>query len=313
MKKEKILSTILGLLLLVSLFFNAKPEKAADMFIHFPNANTRPTYDSFHNIKQAHTLATGKGIKIGIIDKYFGYERNGYLYAGGMNFTGDHSAFNEIAEHGLWMSKTLKEIAPDAQIYALNARENDVKKESEAIVSAILWAIDNELDILTYSARAFSPENISIIDSAVRKAIENGIVTTFIHYDLDENILPIGFFSSSPDRYSRAYDINIFHYDYNLLFLPNYKEFAESGAHLKNNGNDPYFSYSSMSVVLAGIVALMKEKNNSLKPDDYKRILRETSYSLEFWSEKVAFVANAFAAVSQVTVESNIMAIPCDH
>lgn len=295
--KIKITIMVLSILLLVSVFYNIKPDNSETWFISFADANTRMTYDYFHNIKQAQQLATGKGIKVGIVGTYFGYDTNKDLYSGGKDFTGDNKAFEEIAEHGLWMATTLREIAPDVEIYALNARDKDRTKETGAILDAINWAIENDIDILTYSAEPFRHEDRAEIDKAVLKAIDNNIVTTFIHYDLQENILPTGLFQNSPKFYSREADVNVFHYDYNVLLLFKYEDYLNSGKEIRNNGSDPYFSNSSMSPVLAGIVAMMKEINNDLTAEEYKKILIETSKRIEYKGNQVNHVVDAHSAI----------------
>ncbi|MBU1014281.1 MAG: peptidase [Bacteroidetes bacterium] len=297
--KIKLFIVFLILLLSVSVFYNLKPERSNAWFVSFADANTRETYDSFHHIKQAQKLATGKGIKVGIIDKYFGYSTNKDLFNGGKDFTGNIDAFEDIAEHGLWMATTLKEIAPDVQIYALCARDKNRANEAKAITEAIDWAIENDLDILTYSAEAFRKEERQQIDKAVQKAIDHGIVTTFIHYDLEENILPCGLFPRCPDSYSREIDVNVFHFDYNLLLLFQYENYVKSGRNVGNNiGAHPYFSNSSMSPVLAGIVAMMKEINNELTAADYKRILIETSNEIAYNGYTVMHVVDASGAIN---------------
>lgn len=296
--KIRILITLLVVLLSVSVYFNIKPDDNT-WFVSFQNANTRPTYDTFHSIKKAQQSITGKGIKVGIIGKYFGYADNKNMYAGGKNFTDNKASFEDIAEHGLWMATTLKEIAPDVEIYALCARDNNRAKEAENIAKAIDWAIENNIDILTYSGEAFRKEDRVVIDEAVHKAINNNIVTTFIHYDLPENILPTGLFPKSPESYAREPDVNIFHFDYNLLLIFVYENFVKSGRKVGNNiGALPYFSNSSMSPVLAGIVAMMKERNNDLPPEKYKKILIETSKEIEYNGYNVRHVVDAFDATN---------------
>ena len=296
--KTKILIVSLLVLLLISVFFNIIPDSNNLWFVSFTYANTRPTYDSFHNITEAQQLATGKGIKVGIIGKYFGYADNKDMYAGGKDFVGNKAGFEDIAEHGLWMATTLKEIAPDVEIYALNARDKNRDKECEAIIKAIDWAIENDIDVLTYSAEAFRGEDRKGIDNAVRRAIDNNIVTTFIHYDLPGNILPYGLLPNSPASYAREADVNIFHFDYNLLLLSKYEDYIKSGRNQTNNiGDFPYFSNSSMSIVLAGIIAMMKEVNNNLTVADYKRLLIETGKEIKYEGYKVKHVVDAASAI----------------
>ena len=209
-------------------------------------------------------------------------------------------ALDEIAEHGFWMATTLREIAPDVEIYALNARDRNRDIETKAIVTAIEWAIENDIDILTYSAAPFRDGDRAEIDAAVKKAIDHGIVTTFIHYDLDENILPTGFFPESEKYYSRDADLNVFHYDYNVLLISNYEQYLANGKQFTGSGSDPYFSMSSMSPVLAGTVAMMKQINPGLPPSEYKQILIETSKEIEFDGYKVSHVFDAWVAVTSL-------------
>lgn len=89
-------------------------------------------------------------------------------------------------------------------------------------------------------------------------------MTTFIHFDSPNNILPDGLFANTNE--DREPDLNIFHYDYN--------GFA--------NGNPPYLSISSTTPVVAGFVAILKSINNNLLPSEYKDILIKTSKSISY-------------------------------
>jgi hypothetical protein len=64
-----------------------------------------------------------------------------------------------------------------------------------------------------------------------------------------------------------------------------------------NIGALPYFSNSSMSPVLAGIIAMLKEINNELQVADYKRILIETSREVEYNGYTVEHVVDAKSAI----------------
>ena len=82
------------------------------------------------------------------------------------------------------------------------------------------------------------------------------------------------------------------------------EEFVKAGRKETNNvGNLPYFSNSSMSVVTAGIVALLKEINNNLSPQQIKEILVETSRNITYDGYKVNRVVDA--------VEAATAQIPC--
>ena len=284
--KLKSVATWLSILIVASLMLNLylmakqKPRPFMGKII-FSNANSRDTYFTVHNVKAAHAISTGKGIKVGIMDWLFGYATHPNLYAGAVNFT-QHQYALDSEEHGLWLANTLREIAPGCDIYALCTTDpdDDEDKQVDNMVRAIDWAIENNIDVLAYSNRAFSEKNRPKIDEAVDKAVKHGIVTTFIHYDNPNNLYPDGFFGGSKA------DVNILHYDFNVLFLNKYESFMNlKGDYSKiQSGDDvPYLSMSSTSPVLAGFVAILKAINPDLSPTGYKDILVKTSYQTEYY------------------------------
>jgi hypothetical protein len=263
--------------------------------VNFPNANSRDTYFSVHNIAPAHALHRGEGVKIGILDWGFGFSENEELYAGGLDFSNNPYNFNHVNEHGLWMAQVLKEIAPGSEVYALGTFIPDNENEwVDALIEAVNWSIENDIEILTMShQRIARDDNRTRFDEAVNRAIEHGIVTTFIHYDNPNNILPWGLFSyrEGQDGYRRTPDINIYHYDYNTLFVTQFLEYERRG-----HPEQSYMSVSSMSPVTAGFVAILKNVNDGLSPAEYKDILIRTSYSTDYdgaYVERVVDIGNA--------------------
>lgn len=273
MKKK--CSVTLVTLLIISILFNAfllydKLMEAKNWNLSFNNANSWENYFTVHNIREAWEYGKGEGVKIGILDHYFGCKDHTELYSGGMDFLNDEKMHNTISEHGYWMSCTLKEIAPKCEIYALGTLSHDETKKVEAMSHAINWAIENDIDILTYSdAPIKDKDNRNILDLAVEKANRNGIVTTFIHYDSETNIQPIGMYQQG-----NSTDLNIYNYDYNLILLSQFKEYAMGNV---DTDCSIYYSNSSMSVVTAGFVSILMSINPNLTPAQYKEILVSTS------------------------------------
>lgn len=270
--------------------------------VSFPDANLRETYDSVHNVKEAQKISTGKGVKVGILDWGFAFAEHDGLYAGGKDFATysyHDDNFNHTSEHGFWMAQTLKEIAPDVSVYALGTYCPDSEDAwVDAMIEAIDWALEEHMDILTLSHQQLSDKNRPRFDEAVNRAVENGIVTTFIHYDNPNNILPWGIWSETGEEYyQRAADINIFQYDYNVMFMENYGDAIAQEDFDAVYKDQLYTSVSSMSVVTAGSVALLKEIDNTLTPAQYKEILRDTSRRLEYEGEYAEHVLDMQAAV----------------
>lgn len=264
----------------------------------FDNANSRPTYFSVHGIAAAQELSTGEGVRVGILDHYFGTEVHPDLYAGSENFLGDDAVegLTRIAEHGFWMARTLREIAPGVEIFALNAAGRDEARRAGAISRAVDWAIDNEIDILTHSHRKFSKQVRATVDAAVERAHEAGIVTVFIHYGHPDNLLPGGLFPGLVD--GREPDVSVLHYDYSVLFTEWYGELQNTGK--SERGYRPFLSISSTAVVTAGVVAMMLDLAPGLSPDACRELLRDTAKPLTFEGREVPRVLDAAAAVGRV-------------
>lgn len=252
--------------------------------IAFANANSRDTYFTIHNVKQAQSISKGKGIKVGILDHCFGYEQHKDLYSGAVDFINSPYALNKSNEHGYWMANTLKEIAPECQVYALNtAASMDEDKRVTAMINAIDWAIKNHIDILTYSQSPISDKNRKRFDEAVNKAVKNNIVTTFIHYDNPNNIWPGQMVDLKHlEKGKRQPDFSILQYDYNTLRTDTYEKYKKLKSNISDGNDIPYYSVSSTSPVTAGFIAILKSINNKLTPDEYRQILKKTAYKTTF-------------------------------
>lgn len=273
--------------------------------IHFPDANSRDTYDSIHHVKAAQKLSTGAGVKVGIMDWGFGFEEHEGLYAGGKDFTAydyHDENFNHTSEHGFWMAQTLKEISPDVEVYALGTYvPDDEKAWVDAMIEGIHWAMEQDLDILTLSHQALSEESRARFDVEVDKAVEQGIVTTFIHYDNPNNILPWGIWNDGGEGYyKREADLNIFQYDYNTLFLNSYEDALGDSDYDENYKENLYLSVSSMSVVTAGFVAMLMEVDDTLTPAEYKELLIEAGHPMEYAGERAEHVVDIGEAVKRL-------------
>lgn len=246
-----------------------------------------------HNIKEAQAISQGKGCKIGILDHSFGMAVHPKLYAGGKNFVADSDEFLTKREwHGYWMAVVLHEIAPQADIYALNTHSfKSPETNAEAVGRAVDWAIKNHLSVLTYSQAVMQGKQRKILNAALDRAHKAGIVTTFIHTGHPSNILPTGLWGGLED--GREPDVNVLQYDYTVTRVKGWD---------KDKANLPFFSVSSMSPVVGGVVALMKSLRPDLSPGDCQKIIRETSHPMNYRGEKPLRVLDALAAVKRVKV-----------
>ena len=259
--------------------------------LYFSNANSRQTYFTLHNVARAHEKAKGKGVKVGVIDWLFGVNENKELYAGYADISGRPELLYEACGHGLMMAITLREIAPECEIYAINAvvyGEGGEELRLELFEKGIEWAIENGMDVLTYSHAAFMGEDRIRANDAVRRAVQNGITTTFIHNDSEYNIFPYGCMEDAwygvREEFSRKPDLNILHFDYNSLSLTTYEKYSDAlkaGEKIRSGDMIPFFSFSSMSVVLGGFAAIIKQLRPEFLSWQIRDLLVRTSYKIE--------------------------------
>lgn len=290
MQKNRIATAVLAACLAVSIAGNlyqlfsdggGGPAEVVMEPLNQTDANSRDTYFTIHHVREAQALGKGKGVRVGVIDAYFDMDGAPGLYAGGNDFSGDPDGLLNLRSHGWQMATVLREIAPECEIYALNISHENEARRMETIVEAIRWAEQNGLDVLTLS-QAQAPEKYRpAFDAAIDAAVGQGIVTCFIHCDNPNNLLP---YSVTPymGDYSRDPDVNVFHYDYNTIWPDRLRAFQKRTAPPDSGDDMPFFSYSSMSPVTAGFVAILKSIDPTLTPAEYKQVLVDTSYPMEY-------------------------------
>ena len=284
--------------LLVSCFLPG-PLTSQNVLV-FPGANSRDTYFTVHNIHPAHAITRGTGASVGILDHSFGMDAHPELYAGGENFQEGKwgETFRNQSHHGYWMALVLREIAPEVEIYALNTYSSDEADRVQAMVKAIDWAVAHDLDAITYSARAFSPEARKILDPAVDRAIDAGVVVVFIHYPHPRNLFPSWIGPMTGDD-EREPDLNIFHYDYTVVFADRYSAFMNGDDEMAR-GYRPFLSLSATAPVAAGFVAMLRSLDPTLTPARIREILMESSAPREVEARRGIRVPDVATAVERV-------------
>ncbi len=280
----------------VCLATGAAAQERPETILVFPGANSHETYFTMHNLRDAQAITKGKGARIGILDHSFGVDSHPGLYAGGQAFQSDDWATNFAtnSHHGYWMALVAREIAPEAELYALGTASSDEKVKVAAMVKAIDWAIAHHLDVITYSDRKFSPALRPELDAAVSRAVAAGVVVCFIHYPHADNLLPTGLFPRHPVDDEREPDVNILQYDYSVVFANEYPLAVEG---MSQRGYRPFLSISSTSPVTAAIVALMRSVNPRLTPAQCKQLLMSTARPVTFEGQQAARAVDAAAAV----------------
>jgi hypothetical protein len=265
-----------------------------------PNLVSGESYFTIHNIRLAHQITLGTGARVGIVDHSFARETHPELYAGGERFLEGsriHSDRNQT-HHGYWMALTLNQIAPGAEIFALEIPTGEEASRVHATAESLDWAVEHGLDAVTYCGRGFSEEARRVLDPVVERTVEAGVVVVFLDYTHPMNLLPGGFEAPSAEG-TRDPDLNIFSYDCTVLFANQFLALMESD----DNGIQrykPFLAQPATGSVTAGLVALLRSVDPDASPAEIKRVLVETSRPMAYRGRKAARVPDAFEAVTRV-------------
>jgi hypothetical protein len=259
------------------------------------------TYYSVHNLRPAHGITLGRGAKVGIIDHSFGLDSHPELYHGGHVFSHRISVRRDQGEshRGYWMALALHEVAPEAEIYPLILPSQDERPLVEAIVEALDWAVEHDLDVVTYCGGHFSEADREHLDRAVDRTVEAGVVVVFLGYSHPLNLLP-GAFGTLREQHERAPDLHIFSHDCAAILADAVVGLAETDDDAIQRRR-PFLGRPNAATITAGFVALLRSVDPTATPGKIKTVLVDSSRPMEYRGLSAARVPDAFRAVSSVS------------
>ena len=295
------MKTLAAFILLAGAVFPSTAPRLGQDKQSKPSPVSYENYVSIHNVRLAHGVTLGAGARVGILDHSFGSDAHPELYAGGEDFLERGVEWDGEGEthHGYWMALALREIAPAAEIFALDVGGPAESTKVESISRALEWAIQNQMDVVSYCSLGLSAEARKLLDPIIDRTVEAGVVVVFVDYPHPLTILPGGFGPPPPDG-PRNPDLNIFSYDCTALLAHRFLTLMESD----DDGIQryrPFLARSSAASVTAGFVALMRSVDPSVSPQRIKEILMTTSKPTEVRGLKGERTPDAFLAVSHLT------------
>ncbi|MFH0819177.1 MAG: S8 family serine peptidase [Patescibacteria group bacterium] len=180
-------------------------------------------------------------------------------------------------------------VAPDAQIMALKALDENGSGSSSDIIESINFAVDNGANIINLSIGGY--EYASLENQAISDAWEAGITVVSAAGNDSENIpsFPAAFEKSiavgavienqTDNNPSENMDTKLAYfsnYGFNDVVAPGLKILSTL-----NDGTYGYYSGTSMATPhISGVVALIKEAHPSFTPDQIKTVLKATATDL---------------------------------
>ena len=223
---------------------------------------------------EAWNLATGKGIKIAVIDSGIS-EHPDLNVAGGTSFI--DNSYSDSTGHGTLVAGVLAAknneigavgIAPDAELYSVKIMA-DSGKLSDAI-KGIRWSIDNDMDIIVMS---FGLERYSkSFEEAINEAYSKGILLIAAAGNSNAEIM-------YPAKYNSVIAVGSINENNERSSFSSFGdklELMEAGQNVLSTHLDGYAYASGTSLAApaaAGIAALMKQKDPLLTNEQIRQKL----------------------------------------
>lgn len=138
---------------------------------------------------------TGRGVKVGIIDSGVNpaHPHVGGV-AGGARITSSEpdspKDYLDYIGHGTAVAGAIREKASDAQLYAVKVFDRALTTNIDAIIRAIDWCVENDMDVINLSLGTTNEKHRAEIESAVARAAERRTVLVAAHEMLGKPSLP---------------------------------------------------------------------------------------------------------------------------
>src|SRR5207247_724326 len=114
---------------------------------------------------------TGRGVKVGIIDSGVNpaHPHVGSVDGGTRITSGEADSTNDYLDyigHGTAVAGAIREKAPDALLYTVKVFDRALTTNIEAIIKAIDWCIENEIEVINLSLGTVNVEHREKIEAA---------------------------------------------------------------------------------------------------------------------------------------------------
>jgi subtilisin family serine protease len=124
---------------------------------------------------------TGRGVKVGIIDSGVNpaHPHVGGISGGARISTSQEDSSNDYLDylgHGTAVAGAIREKAPDAELYAVKVFDRALTTNIMAIIKAVDWCVDHQMDLINLSLGTVNVEHRELIEQVVARAAEKGTV-----------------------------------------------------------------------------------------------------------------------------------------
>ena len=220
------------------------------------------------NLSRAQKTATGKGVIVAILDHMFepeDWSLKGRVVKPGSILEGAPVFDPETGlGHGTWMAQELVRIAPDVKVMPVRFCGRGRYGEADLYIKGIEYAAENGADIISISHQPLPPDRQDDLDRAIEEASKKGVTLVYIHYQGKRNDVVV----AKPIEFAPYYNGKEYVYVIGTNFIDESKFPMTWGV-------------SSTAPMVSGVIAMMKELNPRLTPQEIREILVISGRELE--------------------------------
>jgi len=220
------------------------------------------------NVSKAQKIATGKGVTVAILDHMFEPEdwslidrvvRPGSVLEGAPVFDPETGL-----GHGTWMAQELVRIAPDVKVMPVRFCGRGRYGEADLYIKGIDYAAENGADIISISHQPLPSDRQEDFDRAIEEAAKKGVTLVYIHYQGERKDVVV----TKPIEFAHYYKGSEYVYVIGTNFIDESKFPMTWGV-------------SGTAPMVSGVIAMMKELNPRLTPQEIREILLKSGRELE--------------------------------
>ena len=207
------------------------------------------------------------------------------MIAGGVNISinkDGHFIFSEevadCAGHGTACAGIIRKKAPDAALYSVRIFDASLMADGRALIAAIQWCIDNEMDVVNLSLGTTDVTFKKSLQKVCRKAVDAGVILVAAESNDGGESYPAVFPEVIGVTGGAIYEVDGFYYrkDQRIECVARGDEQRVcwlNGKHIMTGGN------SFAAPHITGIVARLLEQHPKCSVQDIRLLLQEKALS----------------------------------
>jgi subtilisin len=208
---------------------------------------------------------TGRGVRVGVVGSGYDNDLPDPRVAPGLGFVDPDDDFEELRTlddhdrigHGTACARLILRVAPDARVIPIRIFGEQLESSPHILQSALLWAVDEKLDVVCVAGSTTIPETVHPLYSACEKGRLAGTIFVAGAISAYELSYP-AYFDPVIGVLQGTFD-SPFDYRYNPDAGCEVEAWGEGEIIGADGSQRLSYSHDYSAAVVAGIVALLRE------------------------------------------------------